>query len=488
MRQLIVNARTEEEKIALLENGRLTEMFIKDRHQKMSPGSIYKGRVRNIVPGLQAAFVDIGEEINGYLHRNDVLAYLQAVKNDPSIEAKSISSFLREGEEIIVQLVKEGSEHKAPKLTMNLEFKTSSLVYKPFEEHVAISKKIIDEDERSRLEQFGRGVLTRGGLIIRTDAQQHSTDTLRNMFADLEHASTAVLKKKGATPCKLYHPENFIEEILHEISLHSIDEIIYDRAHIGKIVKQLMPKNAAVQLTFHSGTEDVFSLNNVDEEIDKALRKNVWLKNGGFIVIEETEAMTVIDVNTGKFSGKHTYRDTVLQTNKEAAIEIVKQLRLRNLSGMIVIDFIDMKEKRDQDTILQVIRNELKEDRVYSKVIGFTELNLLQITRKKVRKSLSELVTSSCSSCNGTGRVLSNESIAFRLQRELLSYRTKDVEAVLVEVRPDVIPYIEEGSLLEILESHLHMKLFIVPNHYVRTYAIRMEGSLVDIQKRMGRT
>lgn len=487
MKQLIVNAKTDEERIALIENGRLVEVFMKDIYQQRSPGSIFRGRVRNVVPGLEAAFVDIGGGINGYLHRNDVLNYLKAIRENRANEEKSISSFITEGEEVIVQIVKEGNEHKAPKLTMNLEFKTSSLVYKPYENHVGLSKKITDEKERKRLEQFAEHRGVEGGLIIRTDAARHSNETLQRMLEKLVQTYLSVLQKKGNSPVQLYQQESFVEEVIRDLSLSAIDEIVYDSAYVGNIIKRHLNEEQSVQLTFHSGPENVFSLYHIEEELEKALRKLVWLKNGSFIVIEETEAMTVIDVNTGKFSGKYTYRDTVLQTNKEAAIEIARQLRLRNISGIVIIDFIDMKEKRDQEEIIHVLKKQLTYDRTFTKIIGFTELNLLQLTRKKVRKSLSELMTSPCRACGGTGRSLSNETVLFRLQRELLTYQKKDVEAVLIEAHPEVIDLVQEGpeSLLNRLEEMLHMKIFFVSNPLQRTYAIRMEGSLSDVQKRM---
>lgn len=486
MRKLIVNAVTDEERIALLEDGRLAEIFIKDVQNDITPGCIYLGRVRNVLPGLQAAFVDIGNGMNGYLHRNDVLAYMKAKKENPSNENKSISSFIREGEDVIVQIVKEGDHHKAPKLSMNLEFKSSSFVYKPFEHHVALSKKIMDQEERVRLEQFANEALNEGGLIIRTEASRHPKDTLHQIFNRLKQSFHSVMSIKGKAPLLLYRENSFIEQIVQEISLHTIDEIIYDRAHVGGVIKQYIKGYDQINLTFYTKREDIFSYYQIDDGIEKALKKIVWLKNGSYIVIEETEAMTVVDVNTGKFSGKYTYRDTVLQTNKEAASEIAKQLRLRNISGIILIDFIDMKDKNDQEEILRVLKKELLHDRTYTKIFGFTELNLLQLTRKKVRKSLSEMMMTTCPTCYGTGAATSPETVAFQLQRKLMEYRNRDVEAVLIETNPAVSSlYLKDNQQLLIsLEGALKMKIILVPNPCISTFNIQFEGDQSELERR----
>lgn len=490
MRQLIINTVTEQERLALMENGRLAEIYIKETQSQIRAGNIYRGRVRNVRPGLQAAFVDLGNGINGYLHRNDVLSYIETVRKDPQKQNANISSFIHEGEEVIVQVIKEGNEHKSPKLSMNLELKSSALVYKPHDSIVAISKKITSTSERKRLECFAKSVLNdEGGLIIRTEAQQLSNEELHHTFYYLTSLFEKVLKKKNKIPELLHGEESFVDQVIKEISPITIDEIIYDQYHLGPLLKKIVEKNKDIRLVHYKGKEDIFSYYLINEEIIKALKKIVWLKNGSFIVIEQTEAMNVIDVNTGKFLGKYAYRDTILKTNKEAAIEIARQIRLRNLSGIILIDFIDMKNEEDREMIIQLLKEELKKDRIYTKIIGFTELNILQLTRKKMRKSLTELITDTCHICHGTGRVESKESIAFSLERILWQFQNRDIEAILVEANPKITELFEEDfrSYLLNLEQQLRIKIFLWPSTKVDTFHIPHYGTIQEVEEKISR-
>jgi ribonuclease G len=487
LRQLIINAITEEERLALIEDGRVVEIYIKEKQNTIFAGDIYRGRVRNVLPGLQAAFVDLGNGVNGYLHRNDIRSYIEAVQTNPKKKDASISSFIREGEEVIVQVIKEGNEHKAPKLSMNLEFKSSSLIYKPFETIICLSKKITNQKERTRLEQFAKDVLNHEGMIIRTEATHLANEELKKTFDRLKSLYRHVISSKTKAPKLLLRQDSFIEQVIHEISPQMIDEIIYDVSEIGTKLKNIFAKNHTIRFIHHMEKEDIFSFYNINEEIAKALKKIVWLNNGSFIVIEQTEAMTVIDVNTGKYLGKYTYRDTVLKTNKEAAKEIVRQIRLRNLSGIILIDFIDMANKHDQQEIVAAFKEELKKDRLYTKMIGFTDLNILQLTRKKVRKSLLELLTVPCHVCNGTGRVQSPEAIAFTLERTLWELQNRDVEAVWVEANPQVAALFEgeHRSHLQKLEQTFKMKIFIFAKEQVKHFNIRHYGNIQEVKQRI---
>lgn len=489
MRQLIINAVTKQQRLVLMENGRLAEIFIKETKDKIQTGNIYRGRVRNVKPGLEAAFVDIGNGVIGYLHRNDVLSYIEEVKRNPEKQNATISTFIHEGEEVIVQVIKEGNEHKSPKLSMNLEFKSSALVYKPYDSVLALSKKITSSSERKRLENLAKKLLDNDGLIIRTEAQQLSNEVFEDTFHQLKLSFKKVLQKKNKTPELLYGEESFIERIIQEISPISIDEIIFDCYQLAPKLKKITSLNKNIQLTHYKGKENIFSCYHIEEEINKALKKIVWLKCGSFIVIEQTEAMNVIDVNTGRFSGKYAYRDTIMKTNQEAAIEIARQIRLRNLSGIILIDFIDMKDKEDREMIIDLLKDEFKKDRVFTKIIGFTELNILQLTRKKIRKSLAEQITETCPKCDGTGSIDSKETTAYKLERSLLEFKNRDVEAILVETNPRIAELYEKEFQTHLLnlEDQLKIKIYLVPNEKLESFHISHYGTIKEIEEKAGR-
>ncbi len=486
MRQLIINKKTDDERIALLENGRLAEVWIKEKNTIV--GNIYKGKVTKVLPGMEAVFVDLGQGRNGYLHRNDIMSYFETSRTNEALKNKNVRHFISQGEEVIVQVVKESGEFKGPKVTMNIELRSPFFVYQPFGHTVAISKKIISQEERKRLQLLGETLCSnKGGIVFRTAAERADDQTIKKWFDDMLSSFEQQLKSKKV-PSLLFGSESFVEQIIAEISPHVLDEIVIDDISTVKELKKNYGDLFPFSIDFYSENENIFSYYAIEHEIERALKKIVWLKNGAFIVIEETEAMIVIDVNTGKFSGKNTYRDTVLKTNEEAAKEIARQLRLRNLSGIILIDFIDM-EKEDRSRILRLFQKELEKDRIFTKVIGFTELNILQLTRKKTRKSLSELLLEPCPACGGTGRKRTVESIAFELERTLLEHAGSDDEAVLVEAAPEVCDFFtcEYEKHLKKLEELIGMKIFFSPSDHVKGFEIRQWGTEEEVALRISK-
>ncbi|MGM7720968.1 Rne/Rng family ribonuclease [Metabacillus sp. Hm71] len=483
MRKLFINEKTNEFRCAVVEENQLTEIHQTNSYQDEVVGNIFVGRVTKVLPGMQAAFVDIGLKQNGYLHRNDLISFQHEVNHGSKT---SISHYVREGDQLLVQVVKEGTDQKGPKLTTNLEFGGKFLVYMPFGDYLAVSKKLTDEAERNRLltiaDELRKG---KEGLLFRTASLHKTKEELTEEYIKLKKQFTSLSRKNAKVPECIFEARSFVDRIVNELALHPKDMIICDQIETVQHLKQQYPN---VTVMYHDQKEGIFSTHKIEQEIDKLLKQTVWLKNGAFIVIEQTEAMTIIDVNTGKFSGKSSMRDTVLKTNQAAAIEIAKQIRLRNLSGIILIDFIDMRYKEDQEVIVDTVTREMKRDRVQHKIIGFTELNILQITRKKVRGSIQESLTNRCEACHGTGRIPSAESVTYKLERELWEYQFMDEEAIWVEATDDVIQLLqgENKNHKKQLEEALHFKILCstltspIPN-----YRIKHIGSLSSITERL---
>lgn len=483
MRKLIINEKTKEIRCAVIEHDQITEIHQTFSFDEEIVGNIYIGRVTKVLPGMQAAFVDIGLTQNGYLHRNDLISYQN---NEKSSSQPSISHYVREGEQLLVQVVKEGTNQKGPKLTTNIEFGGKLLVYMPFSDYVAVSKKLSDETERNRLLHIANELREGNeGLLFRTACADKTKEEISREYIKLKQQFQDMQKTNQKKPFCVFEAKTFVDRIVNELSIHAGDTIISDHFESVQKLKQQFPN---LMVLYHDLKESIFSTYKIEQEIDKLLKQIVWLKNGAYIIIERTEAMTIIDVNTGKFSGKLSMRDTVLKTNQAAAQEIAKQIRLRNISGIILIDFIDMKHKEDQKTIIDIITHEMKKDRVQHKVIGFTELNIMQITRKKVRRAIDESLTDSCPTCNGTGRIPSAESIAFKLERELWEYQFMDEEAIWIEATPDVIELLKgkNNEHLNQLEAALKYKVICTTfSSTIPAYQIKHIGDLAMIFDRI---
>lgn len=481
MRKIFINEKISEKRLAVQEDETLTEIHQSQASETDIVGNIYNARVKKVLPGMQAAFVDIGFDQNGYLHRNDLISF-QLSQNK---EAKpSISHYIREGERVLVQVVKEGSDQKGPKLTTNIEFSGSSIVFMPYGNYTAVSKKIAEDQERKRLLHIANELRKENeGLLFRTACQNQTQEELCTEYTKLKEMFLSLQVKQSDKPVCIYEAKSFVDRLLTEIVIGQEDTIICDVIERVQNLRREFPDNTIV---FHEKKEALFSYYNLEQEIEKLFKTIVWLKNGAYIIIEQTEAMAIIDVNTGKFSGKLSMRDTVLKTNHLAAVEIAKQIRLRNLSGMILIDFIDMKHKEDQNEIVNTINNEMKKDRIQHKVIGFTELNILQLTRKKVRQPLIASMTNHCSTCNGLGRVVSAETVAYKLERELWNYQFMDNEAILIEATSDVIRVVSNEDHVAKLEKALQYKImFTEYTRKIPSYHIKHIGDMKAILARL---
>ncbi|MEH7236176.1 Rne/Rng family ribonuclease [Bacillus sp. JJ1562] len=485
MKTIIINVKTSEKRVAVVEGNKILELNIQQPKHKEIVGNIYKGRVIDVLPGMQAAFVDIGLGRNGYIGREQLAAYHQSSPNE---KEKSISQFVRQGEEIIVQVTKEGAERKGPKLTGIIEFPGASLVYLPFGNYVAVSRKMKEEEERDRWRKFGQTYLqNQEGLIIRTACEhQEEAKILKELeFGRRRYKSLQDQYKKLKPPSLLFDANNLVDKILLEHRLENIKEIVIDDVEGFRQLKEQLGEE---KVSFYRGKEDIFSFYGIEKEIERGLKSVVWLNNGAYLLIEQTEALTIIDVNTGKFQGKDNLRDTVFKTNITAAKEIAYQLMMRDISGIILIDFIDMKLNDEQQKVIQALRSVAKEDRNRVTIHGFTSLGILEITRKKTRKNLSAILQTNCPTCSGTGRIDSAETVVFKLERELWEHQGKDHEAVWIEATEEVA-HVFQGDHNEHkkrLEDVLSFKIYITKLTSLRhNYTIRQMGSDDEIKARL---
>ncbi|MEH7112080.1 Rne/Rng family ribonuclease [Neobacillus niacini] len=481
MEKLIINAVSREKRFAYVRNNKVEEIIFDRPEERSLVGNIYYGTVTKVLPGMNAAFIDIGEEKNAYLHRDVLAKYVLSPERSIDKEKKSVTTFVHQGEKLLVQVEKDATGTKGARVTGIIEIMGDNLIYMPQGRYVAVSKKIVEE--KDDLRRFGMRMKTDDeGLIFRTSSTSATEEEMENELNNLR-GQGAELKEKTSTlkkPGIVFKKDTFTEMVFDSISQMPDGEVIVDDLSLKKILDGRYPD---LKITYYSGKENIFTVQRIEHEIDKALKRIVWLDKGAYLIFDETEALTIIDVNTGKFSGKNDYQDTVLKTNTLAAIEIARQLKLRDIGGIVLIDFIDMKNEKDKRHILETIETEFQKDSTRTKIIGFTALGILQLTRKKTKVSLSEALQVRCPVCDGTGRMLSAETIAFRLERELMENRNSDFEAVLIETTKDVkdaiLPHIE------MVEEWIHMKVYFSiqpsPHHH---YVLKQFGNHDEIAQK----
>jgi ribonuclease G len=389
VRTIAIEKEADAYKIALLEDGQLVELIVDQTDNGQRAGSIYKGRIVNVLPGMQAAFVDIGQGKNAYLYVTDLLpAHLE---KQPKIKP-SIDELVRVGEERIVQIAKEPTGSKGARVTTHFALPGRYLVYMPGADYVAVSRKLESDEERMRLKQWAENMRRPGeGLIMRTLAKGRSGEELR---LDLENLREIWLRIRTAAeeaeaPAEIYRDLDILERSVRDFFSQDVAKVWTADAQTADRLKryavQWLP-DLTDKIEVVSGEERLFARLGLEAEIKRAFARKVWLKNGGYLVIDHTEALTVIDVNTGKFTGKKNLEETVFQTNLEAAREIGRLIRLRDIGGIIIVDFIDMNQDQHRHEVVQVLQETLKKDRTKTVVVGWTQLGLLEMTRKKVRE------------------------------------------------------------------------------------------------------
>lgn len=437
-KEIMANIDPEEIRVAILENGVVVELIIERAAQQGTVGNIYKGRVDNILPGMQAAFVNIGQDKNGFLYMG------QAVQqNEEGIEIPVSADSIVEGKPLLVQVIKEAVGTKGARLTTQLTIPGRYMVLMPTADYIGISRRVEAEEERERLRRIADDVKPqRMGLIVRTVAEGKSEEELRG---DVEYLlqvwhSLQPKIKSGPVPSLLYQDLRLVDRIVRDFFTEDVEKIVVDDRIVFTLLRELLTAiQPALADRVHLFTgSDIFDFYGLEGEFAKASNRRAWLKCGGYLVIDQTEALTVIDVNTGKFVGETNLEDTVFKTNLDAAEEIARQLRIRDIGGIIIIDFIDMENEQHRQQVLQYFQEHLKKDRTKTNVFGITQLGFVEMTRKKVRSDLQSVLSKECPYCEGRGRVPSEETVAINVKRRLrkIVAEQQDGEAILIEVHP----------------------------------------------------
>ncbi|GIP39205.1 hypothetical protein J31TS4_24850 [Paenibacillus sp. J31TS4] len=395
-------------RVAVLEDGRLAEVFAERPEERERAGDIYLGTVMQVVPGLQAAFVDIGLTRNAYLYVDDLLpAHLARQPKDKP----AIGELVSEGDRVLVQVKKEPSGTKGARVTTHFTLPGRWVVYMPGADYAAISRKIVSSEEKSRLKRIGEQLRRPGdGLILRTVAEGVPADVLEQDLAGLCEAWQGILEKAATAgpPALLYSDLELIPRLVRDLFTGPADELHVDDPETMKAIEGQLRQSPADwrgRVFVHTEEKPLFATFGIEEELDRLFHRKLWLESGGYLVIDQTEALTVIDVNTGKYTGDTDLEQTAFNTNREAAQLIARLVRLRDLGGMIVVDFIDMEEEEHRDRIFEVLEASVRPDRTRTNIVGWTKLGLFEMTRKKVRPSWEEQMARSCSHCGGTGRI-----------------------------------------------------------------------------------
>jgi len=419
--QILINITPQETRVAVMQQGVVQELHIERASSHGMVGNVYQGRVCRVLPGMQSAFVEIGLERAAFLHVADIWQQKQN-------EEKPIEKLLYEGQTILVQVIKDPIGTKGARLSTQISIAGRLLVYLPQESHIGISQRIEDEQERELLRSKLQQLMppeVKGGFIVRTSAEI-ATD--RELLADVDYLQriwNGIMEqaKTAAPQTLLYQELNLALRVLRDFVSEDIDRIIVDsRETYGKLqsFSANYMSNVASRLEHYQGERPLFDLYQAEEEIEKALSRKVELKSGGYLIIDQTEALTTVDVNTGGFVGGRNFDDTIFKTNLEAAHAIARQLRLRNLGGIIIVDFIDMDNTEHKSAVLEEFKKALARDRTRMTVSGFSALGLVEMTRKRTRESLAHVLCQPCPVCQGRGELKTPQTVCYEILRELL--------------------------------------------------------------------
>jgi ribonuclease G len=498
-KELVINTTSHETRVALLESGHIAELYIERSRERSIVGNIYRGRVIRVLPGMQAAFVDIGLDKAAFLYVADVLDEIESVEHfldnghapgQPGEENVSerpplppIEDLLQEGQEIMVQVAKDPLGTKGARITAHISLPGRNLVYMPTVDHVGISRRIENEEERLRLRHLVDIMRPEGtGFIIRTAADGKSADELKS---DMDYL-IALWEQVGqhrdnrSAPCLIHSDLDVTSKVLRDILTEDVSRIVVDNAEeyrkILGFLDTFMP-GQAFRVEHYQEDEPIFDPFGLEVEISRALGRKVWLKSGGHIIIDQAEALTAIDVNTGRFVGKHNLEDTILKTNLEAVKEIAFQLRLRNIGGLIIIDFIDMEREPHREMVHGALEEALKNDKAKTNILKISELGLVEMTRKRVRESIGRILCEPCPYCEGKGAVKSKTTMVYEIFRELQrEMRNAPGYRMTLNVHPNIaaLLYDEERTGIEELEKRYQKQISIQarPGFHVEQFEI----------------
>jgi len=489
--EILINVTPQETRVAVVENGILQEIYV-ERSQKLGlVGNIFKGSVSRVLPGMQAAFIDIGLERTGFLHTSDIVPATETslTNDDNSTQQPAIESLLREGQVVLVQVVKDPLGSKGARLTTRLSIPLRYLVFIPNYQHIGISQRIEDETERERLRNIildylsenllltanndangtsGKTVknlsqLDKGGFIVRTAAEGIPDDEIYRDIKFLHKLWDSVVVRADNTypPGIVYEDLPLVMRTMRDLVHADIERVRIDSKETFKRVmefsKKFIPEFLG-RIEYYKGEHPILDLYSVEDEIQKALGKKVQLKSGGHLIIDQTEAMTTIDVNTGAFVGRRNLEETIYKTNLEAVQTIARQLRLRNLGGIIIIDFIDMQDAEHGRQVSRSLEKHLSKDNSKIAISELTSLGLVQLTRKRTRESLEHTLCEACPTCKGMGAIKTVETVCYEIFREIMrEVRQFEANKLLVVASQEVVDMLldEESSSVEELEEFI---------------------------------
>ena len=485
--EILINVTPQETRIAIVENGVLQEVYIERSRKRGLVGNIYKGRISRVLPGMQAAFVDIGLERTGFLHVSDVVETFEDVEAEATIspiQNMTIDSMLREGNDILVQVIKDPLGTKGARLTTRISIPSRYLVFVPDQHTIGISQRIEDEQERNRLRQIISNyktdvqkmaaggedkiimhtavkeveMLNKGGFIVRTAAEGVSDEDIHRDIEFLHKLweSIQIRAKNTFPPGIIYEDLPLVMRTMRDLVHSEIEKVRIDSKEtfrrVIEFTRHFIPEFLG-RVEYYPGERPILDLYSVEDEIQKALNKKVQLKSGGHMVIDQTEAMTTIDVNTGAFVGHRNLEETIFKTNLEAAQAIARQLRLRNLGGIIIIDFIDMQESDHGRQVLRSLEKNLERDHSKYTLSELTSLGLVQLTRKRTRESLEHVLCESCPTCSGRGTIKTSETVCYEIFREILrEVRQFDAQKLLVVASQSVVDMLLDDESTSIAE------------------------------------
>lgn len=463
--EILINITPRETRVAVIENGVVQELHLERTLSRGIVGNIYKGKVVRVLPGMQAAFVDIGLEKNGFLHAADIARNDPAFASEPIKNIPSIQDLVREGESVFVQALKDPIGSKGARLTTELSMPSRNLVYLPRGESIGISQKIENEEERDRLRSIVQGCIDAqslsGGFIIRTLAESASEEDVAHDIKFQQRLWGYVSSvMKTAKPASLVHEDvplalRTMRDLVHanveKIRIDSRET--FDKAN--EFAKELVPE-AVDLLEYYPGEQPLFGLYSVEQEIENTMRRKVMLKSGGDMVLDQTEAMTTIDVNTGSYVGRRNLEETIFKTNLEAATEIAHQMRLRNLGGIIIVDFIDMQSRSHKKQVMAALEAAIEKDRVKINITAISPLGLVEITRKRTRESLEHTMCETCSTCHGRGMIKTVQTVCYEILREILredrQFKARSYTIVASAAVVDLLMDEEASSLADLQE------------------------------------
>lgn len=478
--EILVNHRAHETRVAIVQQGVVQELLIERAVSRGLVGNLYLGRVSRVLPGMQSAFIDIGLERAAFLHVADL--WQSRHSHAPTGAQQSIEKLLFEGQPLLVQVIKDPLGTKGARLSTQVSIAGRLLVYLPHEPHIGVSQRIGDEQEREALRSRMQALVPadeKGGFIVRTLAEDASSDELVADIAYLRRRWQQILdgSRTLTAPSLTYQELALTQRVLRDLAAETTSAVIVDSsealAQMQEFASAWMPAMTR-RLRLHASERPVFELHGVEQEIERALSRRVDLKSGGYLIIDQTEAMTTIDVNTGSFVGGRNFEDTVFRTNLEATHAIARQLRLRNLGGIIVVDLIDMRDSAHRDAVLAELRKAAQRDHTRIGVNGFTSLGLVEITRKRTRESLARVLCEPCPTCSGAGQIKTARTVCYEIlreiQREAGQFNPREFRLVAAQSVVDLFLEEEAQSLASLCDAIGRQISLMVENSYAQEH------------------